>query len=209
MSQPLDESQAGHLFLPLCADLSVRFCRSFYLALPCPLYRTTIRSPISDHAFYPQIAFSIGAPGSLRSVLPLGAFGNPIVAVRMFLGSRVALADRGTSDKPCARSSGSRRDASMRSRLAKIRAGTCGQPPEANYRFLCRAQTPPSSFDQIRSSTAALSPSGPDVSTGLRLAICPCCFARSKGGNGFRERQNPCGIPGRGSKHRRRLYPQA
>jgi len=46
------------------------FCRSCDLALPCPRYRRTIRSPISDHAFYPQIAFSIGAPGSLRSVLP-------------------------------------------------------------------------------------------------------------------------------------------
>jgi hypothetical protein len=50
LSQPLDEFQAGHLFLPLCADLSVRFAaRAIWHCLVLdiggrsdPLYLTTL-----------------------------------------------------------------------------------------------------------------------------------------------------------------------
>ena len=76
-----------------------------------------------------------------------------------------------------ARSSGSRRDASMRRLPPESGAGSCGQPPEANYRFLLRAWPP--SVNQIpdRSkrllfalSAAALILSDPNVSTYLRRA---------------------------------------
>jgi len=83
LSQPLDESQAGHLFLPLCADLSVRFaarsirhCPVLYIGRQSdPLYLTTLSTR--------RLLFQ-----SVPLVLPLGAFGYLIVAVRMFLGLR-------------------------------------------------------------------------------------------------------------------------
>src|SRR5206468_12417104 len=69
LSQPLDELQPGHVSLHLRADLSVCFAaRAIWHSLSS--IARTIRSSISDHAFYPQIAFSIDAlwrcPFSLR-----------------------------------------------------------------------------------------------------------------------------------------------
>src|ERR1700730_2101498 len=96
----------------------------------------------------------------------------------------------------------------------KSGAGTCGQPPEANYRFLLRAWTP--SVNQIpdRSkrllfalSAAALILSDPNVSTYLRRAVSALLRSAKIEARAFVTLEF-WGIPGRGSKHRRRLHPQ-